>query len=348
MFDMTNDSRLFRTAGELEADGAYPVVGGAFERGNTRFLPLFVGRSIHLFDHRFASVLEDEPEDDTIQDIASSAPRSARKRSLHNPYSSRGTSDAQHADPAFNPTPRYWIDQSKVDERWPEGLEWAVAFRDIARPTDVRTAIACIVPRAAFGNTLPLLLPALPGKPIDGRQQTEAAWREKCADIIVEYRRGMPLFLGALGSLALDFVARCKVQSAHLNFYILEQLPIVLPADFSRYFGPRTAEEIVREDVLRLTYTSNDLAPFARDQANSGPPFLWDDEDRRRRRARLDAVFMLLYGFDRDAAADILDSFPILRQQEESRFGGRFRTRDLVLRFMSALLAGNPDAEVKG
>jgi hypothetical protein len=41
---MTNDSGLFRSAEELEADGAYPVASGAWERGNTRFLPLMAGR----------------------------------------------------------------------------------------------------------------------------------------------------------------------------------------------------------------------------------------------------------------------------------------------------------------
>jgi hypothetical protein len=60
---MTNDSDLFHTSEELEADGASPVTGGAYKRGNSRFLPLMVGRSIHPFDHRYASVLEDDAED---------------------------------------------------------------------------------------------------------------------------------------------------------------------------------------------------------------------------------------------------------------------------------------------
>lgn len=60
---MTNDSKLFRSAEELEEDGAYPIAGGQWECGNTRFLSLMVGRSIHLFDHRFASVLEDDAEE---------------------------------------------------------------------------------------------------------------------------------------------------------------------------------------------------------------------------------------------------------------------------------------------
>ena len=350
---MTNDSRLFRSAEELEAAGAYPVAGGAFERGNARFLPLMVGRSVHLFDHRLASVMEDDAEEveEAAADEADAAPRRAtRTRRTHNPYSSRQTTPDEHADPTFNPRPRYWVEDSELAERWPEGLDWAVAFRDIARPTDIRTVIACVVPRAAFGNTLPLLLPALPDPPRGKTPTPEAmaAWRVACQAIVADYRQSAALLVGNLGALALDYVARNKVQSAHLNSYILEQLPMVPRASFARRFGQRSAEAIVREEVLALSYTAHDLAPFARDQGCQDPPFVWDAEDRLRRRARLDAVLMLLYGLDRDAAGYVLDTFPILKRQEEGRYDGRYRTRDLVLRFMAAMEAGNPDARVAG
>jgi len=64
------------------------------------------------------------------------------------------------------------------------------------------------------------------------------------------------------------------------------------------------------------------MAPFARDQAYDGPPFRWDEEDRLRRRARLDAVFFHLYGLDREAADYILGTFPIIRREEEQRYAG--------------------------
>ncbi len=355
---MTNDSGLFRTAEELEADGAYPVAGGAYERGNTRYLPLMVGRSAHLFDHRFASVMEDDAEEVDIEedpDGQADAPLrrtrlATRSRNVHNPFSSSLTSASQHEDPAFNPRPRYWVDGAELAERWPEGLEWAVAFRDIARPTDARTVIACIVPLAGYGNTLPLLLPALPDPPREKKRTPEAMleWRAACQPIIIAYKASAALLTGNLGAIALDYVARNKVQSTHLNSCILEQLPLVPRAGFARRFGQRSAEEIVREEVLALTYTSHDMAAFARDQGYSGQPFTWNEEDRLRRRARLDAVFMLLYGLDRDAAAHVLDSFPIVRRQEQARHDGRYRTRDLVLRTMAAMEAGNPDARVVG
>ena len=117
---------------------------------------------------------------------------------------------------------------------------------------------------------------------------------------------------------------------------------------FTRRFGNKTAGEIVREEVLALSYTAHDLAPFARDQGCFGQPFAWDTENRLCRRARLDAVFMLLYGLDRGCADYVLNTFPILKRQEQELYEGRYRTRDLVLRHMAALEAGNPDARVAG
>jgi len=112
-------------------------------------------------------------------------------------------------------------------------------------------------------------------------------------------------------------------------------------------FGRRSGQ-IVREDVLHLTYTAHDMAAFARDEGYDGPPFRWDEEDRLRRRARLDAVFFHLYGLDREAADYILGTFPIVRREEEQRHNGRFRSRDLILGYMAALAAGAPDAGVAG
>ena len=150
-----------------------------------------------------------------------------------------------------------------------------------------------------------------------------------------------------MGALMLDYVARQKVQGTHLNFYIVEQLPFVPPDAFARRFGARTADEIIREDVLHLTYVSHDMAAFARDQGCEGPPFAWDEEDRLRRRARLDAVFFHLYGLDRDDAAYVLGTFPIVEREERQRWG-RFRSRELILGYMAALDAGSPDAAVAG
>jgi len=43
----------------------------------------------------------------------------------------------------------------------------------------------------------------------------------------------------------------------------------------------------------------------------------------------------------------VLGTFPIVAREETERFG-RFRSRALILAYMAALAAGNPDAQVVG
>ena len=151
--------------------------------------------------------------------------------------------------------------------------------------------------------------------------------------------------LANFNSFAFDFVTRQKVQSTHLNWYTVEQLPVIAPADYDRTFGETTARDLVCDHVLRLTYTAHDMAPFARDLGYDGPPFIWDEEERRHLRARLDALYFHLYGLTKDDAAYVLDTFPIVRKEDEAAFD-RYRTRDLILAYMNALSAGDTETQV--
>ena len=105
-----------------------------------------------------------------------------------------------------------------------------------------------------------------------------------------------------LNCVILDYLARQKVHGNHLAWYLLEQLPIVPPAAYARAFGSKTAAEIIREAVLELTYTAHDLAPFAHDMGHVDangevlPPFVWDEARRLNLRAKLDALYFILYG----------------------------------------------------
>ena len=304
MFHMTNDSHLFRTAVQLDSAGFYPVQGNRWRRGDELYLPLYQGRMIHQFDHRANSVVIN-PEN------------------THNPYLSEEVTDEQHADPIFLPQSQYWIPASQVAPVIPDGRGYAIGFRDIARPTDARTAIVALVPWAGYGNTVPLL--------IGGEEALSAELAATAA--------------ANLNCLCLDFIVRQKAQGTHLNWYIVEQLPVVADGDYDRRFGNTTARELVREHVLRLTYTANDMIPFARDLGYDGLPFIWDGEERRHLRARLDALYFHLYGLSREDAGYVLDTFPIVQRQDEAAFGS-YRTRDLILAYMNAFAAGDTDTVV--
>ena len=302
MFHMTNDSHLFRTAAQLDDEGFYRVAGNRWQKGEELYLPLYQGRMIHQFDHRANSVRVN-PEN------------------THNPYLSEQVTQQQHADPHFLPQSQYWVPATAVEATFTESCDYALAFRDIARSTDVRTVIASIAPKYGYGNKVPLFIP-------DDALTTT-------------------YLVANLNAVCLDFVARQKIQGTSLNLYIVEQLPVIAPEDYDRQFGNTTARDLVRDHVLRLTYTADDMEPLARDLGYNGPPFVWNEEERRHLRARLDALYFHLYGLSRDDADYILSTFPIVQREDEAEFS-TYRTRSLILAYMSALAAGDTDTRVAG
>ena len=308
MFHMTNDSHLFRTAAQLDDDGFYPVQGNWWKRGEELYLPLYEGKMVQAFDHRAASVV-------------------MNLENLNRPAQPRDSTLSEHADPKWVPDSQYWVSEDMCE--WPDSLEWALGFKHVTAPTNVRTMIASVLPRAGFGNSLPILLPA-PDYPSIGTSS---------------YKQLSSLIAANLNSMPFDFVTRQKVQGQNLNLFLVEQLPVIAPSDYDRAFGPTTARSLVRDHVLRLTYTAHDMAPFARDLGYDGPPFIWNEEERRHLRARLDALYFHLYGLPRDDAAYILDTFPIVRRHDKAAFG-HYRTKDMVLAYYNALAAGDTDTDV--
>ena len=313
MFDMTNDSGLFWTRALLDKAGAYRVEAGRWRRGAEEWVPLYEGKMVQAFDHRAADV-------------------KVNAANLHRPAQPEPLTAADKANPARLAAPQYWVASADRD-RFSLG-QWALGFKEITSPTNERGMIAAIVPAAGYGNTLPIVSPER------GTGVVEvASW---CA---------------TWNSFVFDFVARSKIQGQHLNWFIVEQLPIVSPENFDRRFGPLSAAEIVRDHVLRLSYTAHDLEPFAVDlgHVDAGgfalPPFSWDEAARRQLRARLDALFLHLYGLaDEDDVAHVMSTFPIVQRKDEAAFGC-YLTRELILWHHRALAAGDaardaPEAEL--
>ena len=212
-------------------------------------------------------------------------------------------------------------------------LDYLLGFKDVTAPTNMRSMIAAVIPGTGVGNTLPLVLSDEPESKLS-------------ADSIAT-------MLANMNAIIFDFVARQKIQGQHLNWFIVEQLPVVPPDLYEKTrFGKKTAEKIIREAVLELTYTAHDMAPFARDMGyvdqsgNVKPPFSWDEDRRLKLRAKLDAIYFHLYGItERDDVRYIYSTFPIV-EREETAIYGRYRSRELCLAYMSALAAGDPDADI--
>jgi hypothetical protein len=309
MFHMTNDSRLFRTAEELEADGFWLEAGNSWRKGSARYVPLYEGKMVQMYDHRAARIVVN-PEN------------------VHRPGQPVATTGEEHEDPNHSPRPQSWVRVQKVDGALNGALvRWFVAFKDVTSPTNERTMIAAAIPKAAVGNNLPLLL--LPPKtlPMAG------------------------CLLANLCSLPLDYVARQKVGGQHLNFFIVEQLPVLPPERYEQDWQGVRLADFIRERVLELTYTAHDIAGFAEDmgyvdeEGQVRPPFQWDEERRLHLRCQLDALFFHLYELSREDTEYILETFPIVKRHDLQRFG-HYRTKDLILQYYSAYAAGNMDAWV--
>jgi hypothetical protein len=242
---------------------------------------------------------------------------------LHRPAQPEATTVTHHEDPQYSITPQFWVSKVSIEEDSLGG--WAVAFKDVTASTNVRTMIGAIVPMAGFGNTLPVLVPD-----INDRS---------------DYSYWGPLLLANIASLPFDFLARQKVQGQHLNWYIVEQLPMIRPEQFDATLGRQRIGDFIRNEVVKLSFTAWDLQAFATDVGYHGPPTAWQELDRRHRMARLDALFFYLYGIGRDDAGYMLESFPIVQENDQREFG-RFFTKDLVLAYLNAVAAGDLETSV--
>lgn len=318
MFHMANDSHLFRTRAELaEKESAWHVGGNRWQSAEGEWVPLYQGRMIQQFNHRAAGVIYDPTR-------------------VTNAYTSARSTNKELSDPSYFPDSEYFIssDETLIDAAHKN----VIAYRRIARSNDNRTVIASMVRDYGYSDSVFLVTPA--DKNIKSTSYE---------------------LLSNFNSLIFDYVARQKLGGTNLSWFFMEQLPVIPPADYARSFGPKTAADIVKAAVLELTYTAHDMAPFARDMGHVDatgevlPPFIWDEDRRLHLRAKLDALYFILYGvFDpadpaqsRDDIRYIYSTFPIVERQETAAHGS-YRSRDLCLAYINTLIAGQPDAIVAG
>ncbi len=318
MFDMTNDSGLFLKADELAKDGFTPTALNRWRNAaGVEAMPLYEGKMVQMYDHRAADVVVN----------AANLKRAAQQETIN--------ADEKAVSGRY-PVPQYWVLASEVEKTW--GGQWCIAYKSVTAPSNMRTMIDAIVPKCGVGNSMAMLLPEA------GHEASYAAWA--------------PLLMANLSSMVFDFALRQKVQGQNLNWFIVEQAVVIaadrfnepLPAAFAQamraaqlmnglHSNPTVADFVIPQ-VLALTYTAHDMAPFARDlgyvdsKGEVLPPFVWNDEERRARLAALDALFFYLYGLNADDAAYILDTFPIVREQDSKAFGS-YRTKEDVLQYFS-------------
>ncbi len=221
------------------------------------------------------------------------------------------TSLVAHQNPEFAVQPRWWVDEDEVREALQGRTGPAyVCYKDVTSPTNERTMIAAFIPHVAVVNSAPLML---------------------CGDGIAP--RLECCLLANLNSFVLDFVARQKVGNVHLNFFIVEQFPILPPDAYAErcpWNDRQTLERWVSDRVLKLSCTSNDMLPLADAAEFKQGVHKWKTAERARLRAELDAAYFLLYGIEREDIEYILSTFTGT-QRRDAADAGTYRTAQFIL-----------------
>jgi len=335
MFHMTNDAEHFRARDQLEHDN-FAIHGSRFIRDSEIYEPLYEAKLVQQFDHRHGTF--DGLSGESIFNT---------KAATNSP------TEVQLADAEFTIVPRYWVLREVVEATlskvWTR--QWSLVFRDIIQAmTNARCGVFTVIPRCAVSNKLPLILPRI----------------DDC--------RLIPAFVSALNSFVFDYCVRQKIGGTSLNFFILEQLPVLPPEIYSQPCPWAGADSRSATDwplfnwllprVLELTFTARDLEPFARDCGYAGPPFRWHNQRRFLLRAELDAAFFHLYlpagengqwrpapnekpedlarlkasfPTPRDAVSYIMNTFPIVRRKDEEKHDGDYRTKRVILEIYDAM-----------
>ena len=361
MFDMSNDSGLFRTREQLMEEG-WELRGNVFMRDGERYLPLYEAKLFHQYDHRFA----------TFEDVAAQAVRSGNARAM---------TQEEKSDPEKVVVPRYWVPEEEVSKRLDKSESAEVTLLTTDRPTRYSTAspnwlathspnwttrssnagmggsveVDREVDRSENNNLLPHsghrarsqgrnhLSPPPWTVPI---RKTARATDERTLITTPIGRSGMsdrapllrvaddeaaPLIVALLNSFVADFAARSAVGGTDLSYFIIKQFPILNPERFQDETGwGCTYAEFIVPRVLELTYTSSDLRPFAEHLGRDDAPFSWDEDRRFFLKCEIDATLFHLYRVDCDDMDYIMETFPIVKRDDERSYG-EYRTKRMIL-----------------
>jgi Eco57I restriction-modification methylase len=325
LWHTTEDAEYFLDRDGLLADG-WQLSGNLFLKDEARCRPLYEGKMVHQFDHRFGSY--------SGQSVAQ-----ANQGKLPE------LDSEQHADPNLVSQPRYWIPESAVEERLQGTWErpWLLGWRDITSAVVHRTAIASVVPRVACADSLPLMFPY-----------------QESASVIALLLANLNSF--ALDYAARQKAGGTHLRFFILKqLPVFSPATYTLPAPWS--VGMDVATWLLPR-VLELVYTAWDLEPLARDFGLSTPPFRWDEERRFLLRCELDAAFFHLYlpaeasddwrpaenetaderarlkasfPTPRDVVSYIMDTFPIVKRKDEAKWNGDYRTKRVILEIYDAM-----------
>ena len=303
MFDMSNDSNLFRTAEQFEEIGATLRGNHWFVATDARsnnqdiqageWLPLYEAKMMHQFDHRWATY---EPL------------KVATAKKKVGELASRDVTLEEKQDPNFCVMPRYWIHGTEVGKKQSDGNTWNLGYRDICRSTDVRTCISSILPQSASSGIYLI-------------KSTRSFFESS-------------LLLATMNSFAFDYVVRQKTGGTHLSLNYFTQLPIFRPFDIYTNLKQHQLLNHVTSNAIGLVAVGTDMMDSLPELQKYNVSL--SHSSRFQIRAELDAVMFHLYGIKRDDVSYIMETFPIVKRKDIQQYGS-YKTKETILEIYDAM-----------
>jgi len=336
LFNMANDSHLFRTREQLEHEG-FTLEGNHFINGKDVSLPLYEAKMIWHFDHRYATY------------------EGATQANL-NSGSLPKTTPEQKADPNFSVMPRYWVSEQEVDTRlsttnWTNN--WLIGFRDVTSAVVERTAISSILPDVGVGHKIPLMM-------LGATVAPQILCFFSCFDsMVLDY-----IVRQNIGGTSLSYFILKQLPflppSAFNESDLLFLVPRTLELVYTSWDTKPLADDVWRDaddelrDGIHGQWNENKGSVGGHESSTSDldkveedgiplPPFKWDEDRRARLRAELDAYYAKLYGLTEEELRYIIDptdiygddfpgeTFRVLKKKEIKQYG-EYRTKRLVLK----------------
>ncbi|NCD16035.1 MAG: hypothetical protein EOL91_01745 [Actinobacteria bacterium] len=181
LFDMANDSGLFRTSEDLSRSGA-SFDGWVWSRGGEWWLPLYEAKFLSHYDHRYSTY-------------------SGATQAQLNKGTLPHIDDTQHGDPAIEPMARYWVSAADVSRavggRWKR--EWFIGWRNITNASSERTFVPSVLPRTAVNHAFPVAFLDQPER----APLLQAVWSSLVFDYVVRQKLvGTNMTYGVLHQVA--------------------------------------------------------------------------------------------------------------------------------------------------
>jgi hypothetical protein len=302
---------------ECRRDG-FSLCKNRYIKDELRRLPVYEGKMVNSYDHRFASYVADE----TVEEL---------RREQHN-------------DPDHFVLPRYWVDETfftnLITRRDYRSL-WFLAYRDVARTSDSRTLISTIIPFGPASRKLPVL-------GFQSDQHNKACMLANMNSFVVDFTarnkigstsmayyviKQLPILTSESytsrchWSLELNLVAWIVPRTLEPTYTAWDLAPFACDCG---YDGPPFRWDEERRFLLRCELDAAFFHLYLPGEVTGD----W----RRAESETAEDLTRLKASFPtpRDAVAYIMDTFPIVKRKDEEKWGD-YRTKRVILEIYDAM-----------